>query len=106
LYLWERCCADALSIKRACGLALLLSFSMLPSGAYPTYFLCYDNSKLSGSYCLIVTGERLLEAVSCGLGLSIILLLMSNFFERALAYRMSRWKYMYNNARWIRRGSK
>jgi len=93
VYLWESCRSDITSTKRACVLALLLSFTMVASGAYPTYFLCYNNSRYSGSYCLIVTGERLLDDLWLGLTLCVILYALSSHFERALAQRMTSWRY-------------
>jgi hypothetical protein len=93
LYLWETCHADVGSIRRACFLSVFLSFLMVACGAYPTYFFCYNDTNLSGSYCLIVSGERLLKALSIGLSLCILLYSLSSYFERILAFRMARWKY-------------
>jgi hypothetical protein len=93
LYLWETCYADVVSIRRACFLSVFLSFLMVTCGAYPTYFDCWNNSKVPASFCLIVGGERLLKALSIGLSLCTLLYFLSSYFERILAFRMARWKH-------------
>jgi len=93
LYLWERCYTDIMSAKRACLFTILLSSLMVTYGAYPLYFGCFNDSRVSGYYCMFEAGKRLLESLSLGLSVCAFLYLSSNVLERTLAHRRATWKY-------------
>jgi len=92
-YLWERSQADVESNRRAGVLVLLLSFVMVTFGAVPAYLFFYNNSNRTGLQSLLLAIDQLLTLLGLGLSLYTMHYFVSSRLERALATRMSTWKY-------------
>jgi hypothetical protein len=92
-YLWEKCYADAESIRRASLLTFLLSLVVVTYGVSPTFNDFHNGSRLTGGECLYLTLFEQFTRLAIGLSLSTALYLVSGFFERKLADRKTCWNY-------------
>jgi hypothetical protein len=98
-YLWDRGHADVESTRRASTLAVLLSMSMVAYGAYPLYQWYFNDTNRTGEWSLFWTIQQLLALLSIGFPCAAILYFASSFFERILAHRKARWRYVYASLR-------
>jgi hypothetical protein len=91
-YLKNMYSADVASARRTSQLAMLLSVLIASSGAYPFYFGCANDSRLTGSYCMFEAGRLVLDAISVALSMAATLYAGANTVERKLAMREAEWK--------------
>jgi len=92
-FMLRKCRVDVKSTKQACILGILLSVLVATWGAYPMYFRCYNDAKVSGISCLIVSGQMVLADFSLCLFVCTVVYAMSSSLDRALDLRKLFWHY-------------
>ena len=94
-YLWEGCAVTLKSIRRAYVLVAVLSVLMVIEGAYPTYLGCFNNNNVTAAYCMVVTGNRILQAASVALLMCVAIFLMAGMLDRTLHLRRISWNHFH-----------
>ena len=93
-YLWEKARTEVTSINKLVVLTLLLSLLVIVYGAFPTWNEEFNNSKVAGFAALFGATDKLLTRLAFGLCASVVLYVISGFFEGVMSRRRAYWNYL------------